>query len=761
MSPDADSERAAAGPADPVSEDRPARVAIIGGGCAALTTAFELTRPHHHGKYEVTVYQLGWRLGGKGASGRGPADRVEEHGLHIWLGFYENAFRIMRECYAELGRDPSRDRLADWRDAFYPDPYVAVADRSPAAGWIDWTACFPPVPGLPGDPFTDANPFSLRSYLARSAALLRILFEAVGARARDGAAGAAEPTPGAAAPDADGPGPGAPDADEPGPSPTLADRIVRLVELGQLATVAGLLEAVHLVEMAFDARARQPEGLLLRLLDTVADSARALIHGLTRRSDELRRLWEMADLILAILRGAVRFRLALDPRGLDAIDDYELRDWLRLCGASQDALDSAIVRALYDLAFAYEDGDPARPAIAAGQALRGAFRMFFTYRGGFFWKMRAGMGDVVFAPLYQVLSRRGVRFEFFHRLEQVKLVEPARLAPGERPYVDSLVFDVQAEIAGGGEYQPLIDVRGLPCWPSTPDYDQLVDGDRLRREGRAFESHWDRRAVGSKTLRVSEDFDFVVLGVSVGVIPHVCGDLLARDVRWRDMVTHVKSVATQAFQVWMREDMQALGWADPPVTLSGFVEPFDTWADMRQLIAEESWPQPPGAIAYFCSALPTPEGEPDRDQADYPARARARVRDSAVAFLERDVAHLWPRAVDAGGSFRWQILLTPPEACAGDAADAAGDAGPERFDTQFWTANVNPTDRYVLALPGSIQYRISPLDNTYDNLTICGDWTQCGFNEGCVEAAVMSGRLAAHAIALDPPLEDIVGYDHP
>jgi hypothetical protein len=40
-------------------------------------------------------------------------------------------------------------------------------------------------------------------------------------------------------------------------------------------------------------------------------------------------------------------------------------------------------------------------------------------------------------------------------------------------------------------------------------------------------------------------------------------------------------------------------------------------------------------------------------------------------------------------------------------------------------------------------------------------WTSCGFNAGCVEAAVMSGRLAAHAIAATPPLENIVGFDHP
>jgi hypothetical protein len=99
----------------------------------------------------------------------------------------------------------------------------------------------------------------------------------------------------------------------------------------------------------------------------------------------------------------------------------------------------------------------------------------------------------------------------------------------------------------------------------------------------------------------------------------------------------------------------------------------------------------------------------------------------------------------------------PVEALVAAAGDAAGAA---RFDSQFWTANVNPSD-HTPALPGSARYRLSPLDRTYDNLTIAGDWTACGFNAGCVEAAVMSGRLAAHAVSGLPALDAIVGYDHP
>ena len=72
-------------------------------------------------------------------------------------------------------------------------------------------------------------------------------------------------------------------------------------------------------------------------------------------------------------------------------------------GASERSLDLGFIRGLYDLALAYEDGDRRRPRVAAGQALRGLLRLFFSYRGAFFWKMRAGMGDVVFAPFYEVL----------------------------------------------------------------------------------------------------------------------------------------------------------------------------------------------------------------------------------------------------------------------------------------------------------------------------------------------------------------------
>ena len=64
--PCAGQRRPHAGDELPMSESR-TKVAILGGAPAGFTAAFELTAtPELRAKYEVTVHQLGWRLGGEG-----------------------------------------------------------------------------------------------------------------------------------------------------------------------------------------------------------------------------------------------------------------------------------------------------------------------------------------------------------------------------------------------------------------------------------------------------------------------------------------------------------------------------------------------------------------------------------------------------------------------------------------------------------------------------------------------------------------------
>ena len=65
------------------------KIVILGGGVAALTSAFYLaSRPGAAERYDITIYQHGWRLVGKCATGRNMdyANRVEEHGIHGRVG---------------------------------------------------------------------------------------------------------------------------------------------------------------------------------------------------------------------------------------------------------------------------------------------------------------------------------------------------------------------------------------------------------------------------------------------------------------------------------------------------------------------------------------------------------------------------------------------------------------------------------------------------------------------------------------------------
>ena len=62
------------------------------------------------------------------------------------------------------------------------------------------------------------------------------------------------------------------------------------------------------------------------------------------------------------------------------------------------------------------------------------------------------------------------------------------------------------------------------------------------------------------------------------------------------------------------------------------------------------------------------------------------------------------------------------------------------------SVNIDPSDRYVQSVPGSDKFRLRSDESGYDNLVLAGDWTDSGFNAGCIEAAVMSGLQAANAL---------------
>jgi uncharacterized protein with NAD-binding domain and iron-sulfur cluster len=127
------------------------RVAILGGGCGAITAAFYLSHtPELRARFDVTVHAMGWRLGGKGASGRNAAhhQRIEEHGLHVWGGFYHNAFRLIRDGYAAADRRSGPVR--GWQDVFYPAPRVVWMEPE-GDGWEPWVVDTATTPRLRGE----------------------------------------------------------------------------------------------------------------------------------------------------------------------------------------------------------------------------------------------------------------------------------------------------------------------------------------------------------------------------------------------------------------------------------------------------------------------------------------------------------------------------------------------------------------------------------------------------------------------------------
>jgi hypothetical protein len=405
----------------------------------------------------------------------------------------------------------------------------------------------------------------------------------------------------------------------------------------------------------------------------------------------------------------------LSGSGYERIDHLDYREWLAAHGAAAETLDCAIVRGMYDLTFAYQGGDKRRPRFAAGLGLQLAARMLFDFKGSIFWRMQAGMGEIVFAPLYQALAQRGVQFRFFRRLD--------RLDVGTDRTISAVHLTRQARLADGRtEYDPLVRHDGLPCWPDRPLADQLSED-----PGDDAESHgWHGAGAEQETLVAGRDFDVAVLAVSLGMVPYVAGDLVAADPAWQRMVGNVATVATRAAQVWLTDSAAELGWDGPSgVTLSGFGATFDTWASMPHLLPRESWPADgPRSLAYFCSAMP------DRD----PAGGTAAVRESLTRFLTEEVGALWPRAQGQEG-FRWDLLWDDEERI-----------GPDRLGAQYLRANLDPSDRYVQSLPGSGRHRIAPGRTGFGNLAVAGDWTACGLDAGCLEAATRSGILAARAI---------------
>jgi hypothetical protein len=120
---------------------------------------------------------------------------------------------------------------------------------------------------------------------------------------------------------------------------------------------------------------------------------------------------------------------------------------------------------------------------------------------------------------------------------------------------------------------------------------------------------------------------------------------------------------------------------------------------------------------------------------------------TADDWLRAHAHRLWPDACsrDAKHGLREGYLVAPPSRPGGDP-----------FARQYFRANVDPSERYVLSLAGTTRLRLPADGSGVRNLTLAGDWIRNPvLSAGFAEAAAASGMAAARAISGFP--RQIVG----
>ena len=192
----------------------------------------------------------------------------------------------------------------------------------------------------------------------------------------------------------------------------------------------------------------------------------------------------------------------------------------------------------------------AEHGVSAGVAVFMTSKMFFEYRGAIFWKMTAGMGDIVFAPMYEVLRKRGVEFEFFHRVDTSGLPrpDPRRVETVTDGPPGRAAPEHERLRAAGPRRRPPRFPRTRPSPISSPGR----PGIGTRRSSRTAATGPTPRA---RVLRDGFDYDVRVRDPRGHGAPSPralsCSRIVTSGSRWS---SNVKTTATQALQLWLRPD---------------------------------------------------------------------------------------------------------------------------------------------------------------------------------------------------------------
>ena len=706
---------------------RKLRVAILGGGPAACAAALYLARQQD--RYEVAMYSTGYRLGGKCQSWRDPdkAYRIEEHGLHAFLGFYHNAFTSVHDAYESAFTAPGLGK-ALYSRAFHQEPHngVMVFRNN------KWSYCATPgrtTPGpLPGSTIAGVT----------SGQALHLAVEHAFTRVLDHIAAIATEHP-------------------------LLGKLMAAIRR-EIAALRGDL-AAHTGEVARTGLFHPIELVEGRAgrrgLNWVRAAAARLVQFDTSLSTYIWFLWTGIDTLLTIIIGLLRSPV----QSLNELDDVDFRVWLRANGLRETGDEHwSVIDQVYETLFAHQAADPKRPPceeidtnvrpdlLACGVAMRWFLLESFGDQGAPAYRFTYSCAQTMMTPFYLAMKQLGAKVHFFHTVTGLEVT-----GTGVDRRLTAVKLSQQAEVAAGSAaYEPLIreDLEGNPPelhdWPKDPHWDLLVDGEWYKRNNIDFFNAWqtDRNTRAKPVeLRQGVDFDLCVLGVPIGALPLVDSPLTDpsrpdADPRWKRMIEGIAVTQTMSFQLWITEPSSSL-LAEPRGLLTSYVQPEPSYGDFTPLLHYETWAEPrPQYVAYFTGS--SVSGKPTLPPAcgpDYPERMQKAWNTQVHTWLENNYKAFY-NGTSTPTYFRGFLELL--------AVEGKTLTPEQRLDWQHIIADVQPSNLYVLSQPGAMALRLGQAESGVKGLILCGDWTRTDLNCGCVEAATSSGMLASRAISNEP-----------
>ena len=355
----------------------PKKVAILGGGAASCTAALALTgQPGWKERYDVTIYQLGWRLGGKARSGRNKnyGQRTEEITDHAIPAIYHNTKQLLQYLYRELDR-PEGSPMRTFEEAF---KLVGMFSLKPLNISVDdEDQCF-------------SMHHILKNVLRKALKATMALCDYM-------------KTP-------------FPEIDT-----NISDDLL-------LNTVM-----VHLVKKWVNE-----------------------IENKVQESVPQKELLSYIDISLTIFKGILDDNVP--ENGFDSLNHIDFREWLEHHGLTNTALESGVLQFQYDVCQAYVKGDFKFPSIETGTSLKYNLQIYYCHDDVPDFEEQGGLGDMIFAPMYEVLKRRGVKFKFFYKVENLHLNE------NNPSLIEEIRITKQVDLIDD-HYDPLIDVKAFQAGP--------------------------------------------------------------------------------------------------------------------------------------------------------------------------------------------------------------------------------------------------------------------------------------------------------